>query len=590
MRLENKITFLLAGMAVCFLFLAGALTRLQIFQAEKYRELAMNNRIRRVALSAPRGVIYDRNGYVLAGNRPSYDVELVLDEVRDMQKTAEDLAAVLDIKPEDILRKVKPGRYVPYLPVIVARDVGIEKITRLQETRKDFEGINIAVRSIRHYPHGALAAHALGIVGQISPGEYQRWKKSGYGPQDIIGKTGMEAAFNDVLVGRSGGMQVQVDSRGNKDRVLGYKIPVKGEDLFLTLDLELQKTAEQQLAGKRGAIVALDAISGEVLAMASAPAFDPSVFVESAKSKERAEVLLSSKRALINRAIAGVYPPGSVLKVLIGLAGMESKTLNPSTRYYCNGVFTLGKAKFHCWRKHGHGTLDLEEALKYSCNVYFYHAGLDIGQQRIEAVSRAFGLGERTGIVLPNEYAGVVPGPAWKKSRGLGGWSKGDTVNVSIGQGYFLVTPLQLAAAASALGSGGIWRMPLLIRGKEDEGHAADSRSAPFAREITLDKANVTEMRKAMIRVVNDKDATGYSGHLDNVTIAGKTGTVQTSSDRASKRDHALFAGFAPAENPKLAIAVVVETAGTGGMAAAPVAREMFRQYFKTVSAGNTGT
>ncbi len=590
MRLENKITLLLGGIAVCFLFLAGALTRLQIFQAEKYRELAMNNRIRRVALSAPRGVIFDRNGNVLAGNRPSYDVELVLDEVQDMQKTAADLATVLGIKPEDILRKVKPGRYVPYLPVIVARDVGIEKITRLQETRKDFEGINIAVRSIRHYPHGADAAHVLGIVGQISPGEYQRWKKSGYGPQDIIGKTGVEAAFNDKLVGRSGGMQVQVDSRGNKDKVLGYKIPVKGEDLHLTLDLELQKTAEQQLAGKRGAIVALDATSGEVLAMASAPAFDPSVFVESAKSKERADVLLGSKRPLINRAIAGVYPPGSVLKVLIGLAGLESKALSPSTRYYCNGVFTLGRAKFHCWRKHGHGTVDLEEALKYSCNVYFYHAGLDIGQQRIEAMCRAFGLGERTGIVLPNEYAGVVPGPAWKKSRGLGGWSKGDTVNASIGQGYFLVTPLQLAATVSAMGTGGIWRMPLLIRAKEDEGHAPDPRSAPFAREITLDKANVKEMRKAMIRVVNDKDATGHSGRLPDVLIAGKTGTVQTSSDRASKRDHAWFAGFAPAENPKLAVAVVVETAGTGGMAAAPVAREMFRQYFKTVSAGNTGT
>lgn len=581
MQADRKISILYYAMCACLIFLAAALTRLQIFQGEKYREMALNNRIRRVALNAPRGIIYDRNNKVLAGNRPSYDVELVLDEVSDLDRMAKDLGEILEIEPGEISRRVKSGRYLPYLPVIVARDVGMEKLTRLLETRKDLSGINVAVRAVRYYPNGPAAAHVLGTLGQISPGEYRRWKGLGYGPQDIIGKTGIELAFNAELVGRAGGMQVQVDSKGNKDKVLGYKVPVKGSDLVLTLDLDLQKVAEGQLEGKRGAIVALDVATGGVLAMVSAPAFDPSIFVESAKRKERQSVLLDQKRPLLNRAIAGIYPAGSVFKTIVGLAGLEARDILPGTRYYCPGQFQLGTSVFHCWRKHGHGTVDLEEALKYSCNVYFYHAALDTGQSRIEAMARAFGLGERTGFVLPGESAGLLPAPEWKKKMGLGSWTKGDTVNFSIGQGYLTVTPLQLAVLGASLGDGGIWRTPMIVSKVEGMDDANDPRFAPFAREIAVEKQNLEKIRKGMIRVVNDKDATGYSGHLDNVVAAGKTGTVQTTSNRANKKDHAWFVGFAPADKPRIALAVIVEQAGSGGMAAAPVAKEIFKAYFQ---------
>ncbi len=559
-------------MAGCFLLLAAAVTRLQIFQADKYRELALNNRIRRVALSAPRGVIHDRNGEVLVGNRPSYDVELVLDEVKDLGQMAKDLGDILQVDPQDILRRVKSGRYLPYLPVIVARDVGVERLSRLLETRKDLAGINIAVRAIRNYTHGSLAAHVLGTVGLISPGEYQRWKEHGYGPQDIIGKTGIEMVFNAELVGRAGGMQVQVDSRGVKDKVLGYKIPVKGADLTLTLDLHLQQAAENLLTGKRGAVVAVDIATGEVLAMASAPTYDPSVFVEASGNKDRLAILRDSKKPIVNRAIAGVYPPGSVLKTMVSLAGLESRAINQDTRYYCPGEFQLGETTFHCWRKHGHGTVDMEEALKYSCNVFFYHAGLQTGETRIQAMVRAFGLGDRTGIALPGEAHGLLPTEEWKKINGLGSWRKGDTVNLAIGQGYMLVTPIQMAAMGAALGSGGIWRTPIIVR---------EPRAAPFAREISVEKENLKKVRQGMIRVVNDKDATGYAAHLDNILIAGKTGTAQTRADRKSKKDHAWFVGFAPAEAPRIAVAVVLEGVGSGGLNAAPAAKQLFETYFK---------
>ncbi len=586
MQADKKISVLLYGMSACFLFLAGALTHLQIFQGEKFRELALHNRIRRVALSAPRGVIYDRNGKILAGNRPSYDVELVLDEVSNVPRAVRDLAEILPVDPEEIMRKVKSGRYLPYLPVIVARDIGMENLTRLLETRKDLSGINIAVRAVRHYPNGLCAAHVLGTLGQISPGEYKRWKIDGFGPQDIVGKTGMESIFNRELVGEAGGMQVQVDNRGNKDKVLGYKIPVKGKDLTLTLDVDIQKTAEAQLAGKRGALVALDVKTGEVLAMVSAPAFDPTVFVESVRSKERQTVLLDRHWPMVNRAIAGVYPPGSVFKTIVGLAALQAKSINASTRFYCPGEFSLGETHFHCWRKHGHGTMDLEEALKYSCNVFFYHTGLETGQIRIEAMARAFGLGSRTGFLLSGESAGLLPNQAWKKKNGYGAWTKGDTVNFSIGQGSLLVTPLQMAVLGATFASGGIWRAPMIVR---QTGEIEDSRLAPFAREIVLEKENIGKIRRGMVRVVNDKDATGYAAHLEGVLIAGKTGTVQTTSDRTNKKDHAWFVGFAPAENPRMAMAVVVEGSGSGGMVAAPVAREVMRAYFLRASGDAKG-
>ena len=315
------------------------------------------------------------------------------------------------------------------------------------------------------------------------------------------------------------------------------------------------------------------------------PAFDPTVFVEHARRKEREAVLLDHHRPLVNRAIAGVYPPGSVFKTIVGLAALQAKAIDANTRFYCPGTFALGDTRFHCWRKHGHGTVDLEEAMKYSCNVFFYHTGLETGPTRIEAMARAFGLGSRTGFLLQGESAGLMPNQEWKKKNGFGAWTKGDTVNLSIGQGALLVTPLQMAVLSATFASGGIWRVPMIVRpmggmaSSGDEG-AADSRLAPFAREISLEKENIGKIARGMTRVVNDKDATGYAAHLENVVIAGKTGTVQTTSDRTNKKDHAWFVGFAPAENPRIALAVVVEGSGSGGLIAAPVAREVMRAYF----------
>ncbi len=581
MRIETKITALTWGMTACLIFLAAMLTRLQIFQSEQYREMAMNNRIRRVSVNAPRGIIYDRNGRVLAANRPSYDVELVLDEVKDLPQMAQDLGEILGLDAWEILKRIPSGRSLPYLPVIVARDVGIEKLTRLMETRKDLSGINIAVRAIRCYPNGPLAPHVLGTLGQVSPGEYKRLRKYECGPQDIVGKTGLELLFNVSLMGRPGGMQVQVDSRGNKDKVLGYKVPVRGEDVTCTLDMDLQKAAQELLAGKSGAIVVLDARCGEVLAMASAPDFDPSIFVESAKRQARASVLLDKKRPLVNRAVSGVYPAGSIFKTIVSLASLESMAVKPDARYYCPGELVVGNKVFHCWRKHGHGTLDLEEALKYSCNVFFYHAGLETGPSRIERVARTFGLGEKTGIVLPGESAGLVPSPEWKKKNRLGTWTKGDTANFSIGQGYLLVTPLQMAVLGAALGNGGVWRSPVLVKNNPSGEESEVSHSSQTSWEISLRPENLEKLKRGMIRVVNDKDATAYSAYLEKMISAGKTGTVQTSSDRASKKDHAWFVGYAPAENPRIVVAVIVEGAGTGGSAAAPLAKELFKVYFK---------
>ncbi len=596
-----------------FVALAVRLGWLQLGQGSHFRALSEENRIRPEILRAERGRILDRNGVVLADNAPSY--RLVFDpgdrafrrNAALLDATCGALAEILGKDPEELRRAARRARRRQEAPLSLARNLSFEQLSRIEERADRLPGVEVEPESIRRYPGGSLACHVLGHLGEISESELETWTERGYNMGDLVGRAGLERQYEELLRGQDGADFVEVDALGRRTHLfpeLPSREAVPGSDLVVTLDAELQKTAERALdalpahgkpyprllppwgprpdslgAAVASALVALDPRTGEILAMASRPAFDPNLFVRGLTPADWRS-LNAPGRPLLHRAVASAYPPGSVFKVFTSLAGLETGTLTPSRTFSsCTGGYYYGNRTFRCWRRGGHGVLALSDALVRSCDVYFYQAGIALGVERFGQWGERSRIALRTGIDLPEERAGLIPTLEWYHARyGKGGFGAGAALNLAIGQGEILLTPLEIAHFIGAVAVGGRVMRPHLLRRVQTVGGEVRRDAAGENWEdgtLGFSPENVRIVAAAMERVVMDDSGTGTRARVGNFRIAGKTGTAQNPHGD----DHAVFACFATMDDPRLSVAVIAEESGHGGSVAAPVAQRTLQVF-----------
>jgi penicillin-binding protein 2 len=472
---------------------------------------------------------------------------------------------------------------------VIAKDVAWSTLVAVESHQMDIPGVSVEVGTKRHYPPDGLAAHLLGYVGEVNPQEMALFPAYRLG--DLIGKFGIERQWETDLRGRGGGQQIEVDATGRRLRVLGEIEASAGQSLMLTIDRALQEKTETALAGREGAVVVLAVHSGEILAMVSRPTFDPNMFARGIKPGEWRGLVTDPLRPLNNRVIQGQYPPGSTFKVMMAAAAVEKGVISPSTRFSCSGGLPFGRRVFRCWKRGGHGSVDLQQAIAQSCDVYFYQVGQRLGIDAIAEYARRFGLGAPLGIALDHEAPGLIPDSAWKKERLGVQWYAGETLSVVIGQGYVTATPLQMAVAAATVANGGIVYRPHIVKQVlSDEGGLVREYTPEVIRKTGIRASTLQLIRDGMRDVVNSRSGTGKKAQLPGIVVAGKTGTSQVIAGTRGKgtilprqyRDHAWFIAFAPAEAPEVAVACLIEHAGEGGgAAAAPVTREVLDAYFK---------
>lgn len=573
-----KIRWLSILVSGVFAILILALFKMQVVDYRYYRDKAEKNRIRPVILEAPRGVVLDRAGRELIGNRLSFDC-FILPRRDGIDETLGRLAVLLRQPVERVRARYEKGRMGWFTPVLVAPDIDHASAVRVEEDADRLPGVFIKTRPVRRYPLGPTAAHVLGFVGAINPQEYGRWREMDFRRTDLVGRDGLERVYDAYLRGRHGASQFEVDSRGCLLRVLGIQDREQGLELTTTLDADLQKKAGELLSPFLGAVVVMELNQGGVLALASAPGFDPNWFVMGEKpNDEITRAIRDTTRRFFNRAVSGEYPPGSTFKVISGLAGLGTGKVGEHTSFFCPGSLTLSGHTFNCWNHSGHGSQDLPAALEHSCNVYFFNLGLRAGAQAIERKAREFGIGEKTFIDLPQEKSGILSGPEWKRRTMRQPWYAGETLNFVIGQGYLLTTPIQMARAVGAIATNGRLLRPFVVAkiGRMDVTPRAEAH-------VHLNEADLAVIRRGMERVVQSDQGTGQRARVDGLVILGKTGTAQTPRGE----DHAWFVGYAPKENPRAAIVVMLEHGGKGGMNAATIAGKLFARmkelgYFKS--------
>jgi penicillin-binding protein 2 len=589
---------------VIFLLLLLRLWYLQVISAERYRTLSEKNRTRYISITAPRGLIYDKTGQVLVDNRPAFDISVLRQEVENPEELLTRLAGLLNSDLETLNKRWAAGKRFPqYHPVPLADDVDRETLERVMEHSFELPGVLTEIRPLRSYPFGEEAAHLLGYLGEITENELDSNDFRNYRAGDFVGKSGLEKALERHLAGTMGERRVEVDVQGKKLRILKTLEPLPGRRLFLTIRHDLQQAAEQAFGDQAGAAVALDVHTGEVLALVSKPSYNPALFARGITGEEWIELLQNPRHPLQNRALKGQYPPGSVFKIVTALAALHSGVTGTQTTVNCTGQQAVGNRTFRCWKAGGHGTVDLAKALKESCDVWFYQAGQKTGIERLAAMARSLGMGEPLGFLLEGERGGLIPDRQWKKERFHQKWYDGETVIASIGQGYILATPLQLATMTAAVANGGTVLRPQVINRVEDaDGKVLLKFQPEIIRKVPLNHAHLKAVREGLEKVVNEPGGTAWLSRLKEIPYAGKTGTAQVVKQRARLknedelpyqfRDHALFVAYAPADNPELAIAVVVEHGSHGSSAAAPIAKAMIARYFGVAqppSAPDTG-
>lgn len=590
-QFRHRLAIAFGTVLVFFGLMTTRLWHLQIAEGEQYRSLSENNRIRLRRVRATRGTIVDRNGQVLVDNRPSFDLVLVPEDAGDVPVTIAALNKLLGAKAGDLAGAVAAAaRRPPFEEVILQRDLDWNSLVVLETHHFELPGVSVQVGPRRTYPFGETAAHLLGYVGEVNQQDLA--SRRGYHLGDLIGKSGTERYWEQYLRGIDGGEQVEVDAAGRRLRVLSEVEETPGHNLVLTLDRDLQLAAEEAMEDRDGAIVALDPRTGEVLAMVSRPAFDPNVFARGIRTAEWRALLDNSKRPLNSKAVQGTYPPGSVFKVVMAAAALDQGVINPFTRIPCAGGLFFVNRTFRCWRKGGHGSMNVHEALVQSCDVFFYQVGHRLGIDTIAEYAHRFGLGEPTGIGLEHESRGIMPSSAWKRQRFGESWYAGETLSVAIGQGYVTTTPLQMAVMIAAVANDGKLFRPRFVKRVEaaDGSTVLDQQPEPVG-QLGLKPSTLVQLRDALSDVVNSNRGTGSRARLATVEVAGKTGTSQVGRlgpERVKqqalpreRRDHAWFAAFAPTASPEIVIAVLVEHAGEGGGAvAAPIARKVLAHYF----------
>ncbi len=587
---------------IVFIALALIIVRLvylQVTHFDHYTTLSKENYQKRIPIPPVRGLIYDRNGALLADNHIEYVLAAKRDDVKDMDDTLKRLMQLLPITPQDVVKfKQKLRVNSRFQAVVLRKNMTEEEIAIFSANRLRFEGFEVSVRMQRNYPLGSVASHLLGYVGRIDKRDLKKIDNAEYRGSTHIGKTGIEKFYETRLHGKAGYELIEVDAHGKPQLKLDDKAPVAGEDLYLSIDLELQVKAEELLREHNGAVVAIDPRNGEVLAMASMPAFDPNLFVNGISYANYNALRDNPDRPLYNRAMQGSYPPGSTIKPMAALSGLNAGVITPSSSVYGKGYFQIpgNKHRFRCWKKAGHGHISLNRAIYQSCDVYFYDLAFRMGIKRYSKAMNRFGFGLKTGIDLPSERSALMPTMEWKRKRFDQFWYPGDTVNTGIGQGFFTATPLQLAHATATLAVRGRKFRPHILRATRISRNLPEKLVTPEQ----LPSIGVTKLRywddviRGMVNVVHGQHGTGRSsGAGAKYRFAGKTGTAQVFSIAQNKtydakklkkklHDHSLFVGFAPVKNPRIAIAVIAENAGGGSKVAAPLARKLLDTYLLT--------
>ncbi|MFZ3071927.1 MAG: penicillin-binding protein 2 [Thermodesulfobacteriota bacterium] len=605
-ELKDRIIPCIWVIAIAFAALFFRFWYLQVIRSNYFTELSLSNRIRIAKAHAPRGFVYDRNGILLAESRPGFDLAVVPEDVEDWDKTKLLLKKLTGIDEDEIKAKIKESKLRrPYHSIRLKEDVSWEEMARVKASEYELPGVVIEVSPKRNYVFGEATAHLIGYVGEINDKEYAELKKkvtpfskggSGgiednpYALGDVIGKYGLESVFENELKGADGGKRIEVDAHGRAMRVIEATPPSSGQNISLTIDILAQMAAYEAMKDKSGAVVALDPRNGAVLAMVSAPGFDSNAVSAGIGAEEWEAIIKNPLKVLNNKAIQGAYPPASTFKLITAAAALEKNVITRETRIFSGPSFRFGNKEFRDWKEEGHGIIDVHTAIVESADTFFYQVGLKTGIEGLAEYSRRFGLGEKTGIELKNEKPGLVPTTAWKKKALGTQWYEGETVSVSVGQGYMLATPLQMANAFASMANGGKIYLPRIIEKIETSGGTVIKEFTPTEKSSTgISPQTISLLVNALRGVVTEDHGTARSLDVPNLKIAGKTGTAQVVKlkERIKNiklipyefRDHAWFVGFAPYDDPKIAVAVIVEHGGFGSAAAAPVALKVIQAY-----------
>jgi penicillin-binding protein 2 len=590
----------MVAMGVILLFLMIIISRfwyLQINLGEHYRGLAENNRVRIRTVPPPRGHIFDKYGREIVTNRPSFNVALIREDSFDIQDVLKRLSVVLDEDIEVLWERIRKGSGTPrHFPITLKEDVDWQTLAYLENNKYKFSGIRIEVQPVRVYHYGDLGANIIGYIGSINPQELEADKNGVYEGGDLIGKRGLERIREKDLRGEKGSSSTEVNASGFEQQQLKHVDPLPGRDITLTIDVELQRAAEQYLAisDKAGAVVAMEVDSGRVLAAVSAPTIHLEDFIGGISRKNWNALLENPRNPLLNKAVQGVYPPGSTYKIVTALAGLSEGVITEHTTFYCPGHYYFGGRLYRCWKHSGHGTVDIRRAITESCDVFFYQVGQRLGVDRLAAYAKKLGLGARSGIELEHEKAGIVPTKDWKRKRFKEKWHEGETLSVAIGQGFNNMTPLQICLMTAAIANGGkIYQPQIVEMVKTTDGDLVEQFSPKLLSELSSrEKGYLPILKDGLFGVVQGKRGTARNVRIEGLTVAGKTGTAQVvrlaqykglkEQDIPYKfRDHAWFTCYAPADNPKIAVTVLVEHGLHGGSGAGPIARVILKKYFE---------
>lgn len=581
------------GLGISFFFIiALRLWYLQVIHGGEFRIQAENNRRRTFFVPPARGVILDRNGHILVKNRPSFNIEFITEDSPDPEATIEELSQIVHVPSKDLIKRLaENGKRRRFEPKILVRDVDRDLLAKVASQKYRLPGVIINVVPTREYVHGTLAAHVLGYIGEISGEQLERRKSDGYMIGDIVGKYGVEGIMEKDLQGKRGRQEIIVDATGNRIDIDkdSSEPDAPGHAVSLSIDYEVQQAAETAMDGKKGAVVALDPNTGEVLALVSHPAFDPNMFTHQVSQQDLTDLYSGKEKKLRDRAIQDTYAPGSVFKIFMSVAGLATGEITPNWKATCPGSYRFGGRDFHCWKKTGHGVVDLHSAIVQSCDVFFYNLGHKLEIDAISKYAMLFGLGEKTGIELDSEEAGVMPSREWKHKAKHERWYPGETISVSIGQGYIAITPMQIARGLAAIVNGGKVFVPTVVkRVQSKDGTFSDEIKPNLLRQLDIKPELLEIVKEGMAGVVGDPRGTGHNASLKKefgIDVGGKTGTAQVAALQLHKKgtatdDHAWFAGYAPVNNPQIVTVALVENGGHGGSAAAPVVKLAMEAFF----------
>jgi len=592
--LKKRLDLATAFITFCIALLVVRLWFLQIHKGDEYIKKSESNRIRIQEIAAPRGNILDHKGRNIITNRPRFNVVWIREDAPDPDEVIKDLSKILNEDISVLLDRIRAGADHPrYMPTRLKEDIDWETLVYIENNHFNLPGVRIEVLPSRDYLYGDFASHTIGYLGEISQAELDGPEYAGYQRGDQVGKLGVEKIFQETLKGEKGRNYLEVDVHGFEQRQISMQEPLPGNDLQLTIDIDLQVAAEQAMEGKAGAAVAMEVNTGKLLVLCSTPPLHLQEFVGGISSKAWNALLNNPLNPLINKTIQGQYPPGSTFKIITAIAALTEGVITPDATYYCSGSINFGNRRYGCWKKGGHGTVDFHRALVESCDVYFYQVGQKLGVDTISKYAKSMGLGQKTGIDLEHEKSGISPTAEWKLKRHKERWQDGETLSVAIGQGYNLVTPLQINQMMASVVNGGILYRPQLIQTVMDPTGKPVKTFAPIIDGKSLGTERARSLaRAALVDVVNGKSGTARVVKLENITVGGKTGTAQViklSHIQGLKeeaipykyRDHAWFTCFAPAEKPEIAVTVLVEHGLHGGSGAGPVARKILSRYFE---------